>query len=490
MAGFLGLETALRAVQANQKAIEVTGHNIANANTEGYNRQRVQFSETAPFTSPAYNQYTGAGQLGTGVTIEQIVRVRENFTDLMYRANVRGQASWDAKNDVLGRVEGIVAETSGAGLTSQLNEFFYAWQEMSKDPNMNNRSILLEKSKGLVSFFRDLSGELSQLARDTDRIISGKVSEVNNLAAQIVDLNREIMKVERGRQVQGPNGDSIVQRENNANDLRDKRDLLLDKLAKYGTISVTEDGVTGMVSVTLGDSQLVNGNSGATLTTGTDPQGHVVVKANLGQGEIAGYLEAREVGLKQVQSNLDMLAAELISQVNNLHRQGVDAAGQMGGVFFSGSGAADIDLTAAVAADAKKIAAAKPPAGYPAVFPASGDGSNALAIFNLQNTLAPRAGGLVDPASHDSKQTLAGFWRDTVFSLGLQVKQAKDNGKNQGLLVQQAENKRLEVAGVSLDEEMTNLVKFQHGYNAAARIITVIDEMLETIVNRLGTAGR
>jgi len=489
--GFFGLEVGLRGLLAHQKAIDVTGNNISNASTEGYSRQRVDLTEAEPWPSPAFNQPIGAGQMGTGATVDQIARLRDSFADAMLRSNVNGQGFWDSKEEVLSKLESITSDTSGSGLTNQLNSFFYAWQEVSKDPGSVNRAVLLENAKGLVSFFHDSSSGLTQLNQDTNQVILSKVTEVNDISAQIADLNRRIAAVEQGHVLPTPTG-SVVVREMNANDLRDKRDLLLDRLAKYGTISVSEDNVTGIVSVNMGPAvggiKLVDGLVPNSVTTSSDAQGNVSLSADLGRGTISGYLAGRDQSLKNVRDNLDKLVNELIVQVNTLHSQGVDAAGGTGNNFFTGSSAADIGLNPVVSADANKIAAAQMPVGYPGVLPASGDGSNAFAIYSLLNKLPP--GGIVDPSNPNSDQTLHAFWQGTILNLGIQGKEAIDNSKNQELMVQQMENRRQEVSGVSLDEEMTNMVKYQHGYNAAARVITVMDELLDTVVNRLGTVGR
>ena len=147
---FFGLEIARRALQVNQTAIDVTGNNIANANTEGYSRQRVEISASQPYTILAMNKPTAPGQLGTGVKIDQILRLRDAFADSILRGEVTRQGFWDSKGDVLTKIEGIVNESSGSGLGHALREFFAGWQELSKDPSMVNRAVLVEKAKGLL----------------------------------------------------------------------------------------------------------------------------------------------------------------------------------------------------------------------------------------------------------------------------------------------------------------------------------------------------
>lgn len=482
---FFGLEIGSRALDTNQVAMDVTGNNIANVNTDGYSRQVVTMSATDPYTIPAFDSPVSAGQLSTGVQVDQVKRMRDSFTDGMYRDQTTQQNYWNSETDVLNKIQGIIGEPSDSGLNNSLQQFFSAWQEMSKDPGMSNRAVLVQDTNALTDTFHQLSGDLNQINQYINTTLTAQVEQVNSIAAQIADLNTQISKVEEGQVVQSSSGSSIV-KQNNANDLRDKRDLLLDQLSGFGNISISEDPVSGMDTVTFGNTQLVKGDAVTNLTTGTDAQGNITVNDVFTSGSIQGYTDVRDQNLQQQQSNLDKLASELIYQVNQVHQQGVDLNGNMGGAFFTGSNASDIQLSSAIATDTSLIAAATPPAGYPTNLPASGDGSNALAMVNLQNTLAPHTGGLVDPSNPNATVTLQSYWQTSVFNLGLQAQEASKQNSNHQLLLKQLDNTRQATEGVSLDEEMTNMVKYQHGYDAAARVIDVMNQMLDTIVNGLG----
>ncbi len=492
---FFGLEIGSRALQANQTAIDVTGNNIANASTEGYSRQRVSLAAAEPYTVPAFNSPASAGQLGTGVTVEQLQRLRDTLSDMMYRNQVKQQGYWDSQNDVLNKIQSLVSEPGGAGLSDQLQQFFSAWQELGKDPSPANRTIVLQNANGLVDFLHDFSAQLGEANQGFNSTLTAKIAELNTIAGQIADLNSQISKVELGHQVTAPNGSTTIVRVNNANDLRDKRDLLLDKLAAYGDIKTVEDAVSGMVSVTIGpgNTLLVSGDAVAPIPTYTDAQGNVFPGNNasspidLGNGVIKGYLDGRDQSLKNVQDALDQFAQELVGQVNAIHTAGNDVYGNPGQKFFldpngnlTGVTAATIALNPNITQD--KIAAGT---GNP---PASGDGSQAQKIANLQyaldSSLPPTSGGPLTAG-----QTLDSFWQTTIFNLGLEGQQATGQSTNHQLMVKQLDNQRQQTSGVSMDEEMTNMLKFQHGYNAAARLITVMDSMIDTIVNRMGITG-
>ncbi len=499
MSTFFGLEIGSRALQANQTAVDVTGNNIANASTEGYSRQRVTLTATQPYTIPAFNSPTSAGQLGTGVTVDQIQRLRDSFSDLMLRNQVKDQGLWDAKGDVLNKIQGLVAEPSGSGLSDVLQQFYAAWQGVSQDPSPENRSVVLESTNGLMDFLHNFSAQLGELNQDVNSTLTAKIGEMNTIAGEIADLNSQISNVELGHQVTAPGGSTTIVRQNNANDLRDKRDLLLDQLAAYGDMKISEDAVSGMVSVTAGPSNqpLVSGATASPIPTYTDVQGNVYLGTNssnpidLGNGAISGYLNGRDQSLKNVQGALDQFTQELVKQVNYIHTQGADVNGVQGGNFFdpAGTTAATIALNPNITAD--KIAAGtftpdpgnppSPPNGIP---PASGDGSQALKISDLQTALDPAAGGPL-PAG----ETLESFWQTTIFNLGTDGKQANDQSANHELMVKQLDTQRQQTSGVSMDEEMTNMMKYQHGYNAASRLITVMDQMIDTIINKMGILG-
>lgn len=481
---FFGLEIVRRGLQAQQRALDVTGHNVSNANTPGYTRQDAVMATTGPYPLPGMNVPAGAGQVGTGVEIAEIRRLRDGFLDLQYRGENEALGYWEARWDAIQKVETILNEPSDSGLSKVYEQFWQSLEDLSKNPeSMAARSTVLERGKALAETFNYLDTQLKTLQNDIDSNIKVKVDEVNSFARQIADLNLQIQKIEVGGQ--------------RANDLRDKRDLLLDQLSKDIHIQVREDA-SGMVQVSIGGRLLVDGDridELAVMTTqvGSDYFYRVVWKADKqyaqvtggivrGLIEMRGYLdeEGKTTGLVSIIRNeLDNLAKEFATQFNLQHAQGFDLNGNKGSNFFiindpNSTTFSAGNITVNPELDLNEIAAAAN-SGDP------GDGGNALALAQLLKQ--EKIDGL-------GSTTFEDYYQAAIGELGVQGQQAKRMAENQQLLVSQLDSNRQEVSGVSLDEEMVNMIRFQHAYSAAARVITAIDEMLGVIIERMGVVGR
>ncbi|KNZ70096.1 flagellar hook-associated protein FlgK [Thermincola ferriacetica] len=477
---FFGLNIGRQALQAQQRALDVTAHNIANANTEGFSRQRAVMATTTPFAYPSVNRPIGAGQIGTGVMVEEVKRMRDSFIDLQVRQEVNKTGEWETKNNSLQKLEVIFNEPSDAGLRTVLDQFWEAWQELSKKPELEAvRSLVRQRGIAVAETFNHLDRQLTDLAEDLDASVKIKVDEINNIAGQVAALNDQIVRVE----VQG----------DNANDLRDKRDLLLDELSKIVQITVKEDN-SGAVTVSIGGRALVSaaGVSKISAVPNGANNGYVDLQwavdgtaVSIQSGSIKGMLDIRDITIPSYRQQLDDLANALVTSVNAEHVAGYGlnkTAADPHFNFFDAAGttAATISIDAAILGDLDNIAAAST-AADPLASPSvenSGDGSNALNIAELKHQ------ALLGTA------TLDDYYRGMIAQLGVEAQESSRMVDNQNLLLSQLENRRQEVSGVSLDEEMTNMIKFQHAYNAAARTITAMDEMLDTIVNRLGLVGR
>ncbi|MGO0121824.1 flagellar hook-associated protein FlgK [Desulfothermobacter acidiphilus] len=566
---FLGLETTLRALMATQRSMETASHNIANASTPGYSRQRVELAASSAYTIPSVMRPGMPGQLGTGVDIAEIKRVREEFLDRQWREENSRLGSWEAQRDALQKVELILNEPSPNGLGAALTSFFNSWQELSKNPeSLAVRTAVIEEGKTLCETIRHLYDELQALQEDLDYRLKVGVDEVNTLAQQIADLNQQIA---RSRAV----GD-------NPNDLLDQRDLLLDKLSKWTDFTVQEQP-DGQVTVLVGGQQLVNGSSynswqvvnGRVEWTPASPTS-TTTPVDFQTGQLKGLLEVKNY-VGQVMVDLNTLASTLITEFNQRHQQGYGLDGQTGRSFFAGSGAADITLSndvlntpAALAAATANIINTNPftvvSNSYPdptaplnlngtfqiklsnstnwsSVTVVSTDSLNSIATkinsagvgvtANVQQNgsqyrLVITSNGQTaiqfadDPATHVLQQlgvillpgdgsnalalvqlasdktmppssptgTFGDFYRGLVAEVGIASAQAVRMTENEKLLVDQLENRRQAVMGVSLDEEMANFMKFSHAYAAAARAMTVLDEALDILINRTGLVGR
>lgn len=471
---FFGLEIGRKALQTQQRALDVTGHNIANANTPGFTRQQAVMAATNPFAMPAFNRPIGAGQLGTGVEVQEIRRLRDDFIDLQVRQEVNKTGEWEVKQNSLKKLEVLLNEPSDAGLRTVLDQFWNSWQDLSKQPELKAvRSAVLQRGIAVAETFNHLDRQLTDLADDLDTSIKIKIDEVNNIASQISTLNDQIVRVE----VQG----------DHANDLRDKRDLLIDELSKIIQVSVQENQY-GAITVTIGGRALVTENTAFQIYG--DPNGlnfgYVDIKwvsdnsmVSVQTGIFKGMLDTRDITVSSYRTQLDTMASALVTRTNLEHTGGFGLNDLVGGYHFFAPNAGPVTAqNIAIDADVSTVSADLDHIAAASIINSPGDGSNALDMAELKHQ------NLIGTS------TLDDYYRSMIAQLGVQSQESTRMVDNQNLLVGQLENRRQDVSGVSLDEEMTSMIKFQHAYNAAARVVTAMDEMLDVIVNRLGTVGR
>jgi flagellar hook-associated protein 1 FlgK len=447
------------ALLTQQKAIDVTGHNIANVNTPGFSRQRVNMETREPFTSMP-------GQMGSGVRAAEIQRVYDRFLGGQINHENQNLGRWETHKGGLERVEMIFDESTGYGLNQALSEFWNAWQDVVNNPSgQAERTVLVSRSEVLAGNFTQIDADLKQLQRDIDISIRGAVGEINQLSAEIAALNEEIALAEVNGQ--------------NANDFRDKRDLLLKELSALIDIESFE-GDGGKVTVmAAGGRPLVENTTSWRLSTEDNGSGHqdvvwidgdgnpVTITGAVSRGALKGWLEVRDEYIPEYLTRLDTLAGSIISEVNTIHQGGFGLDGSTGNDFFSGTSASDMAVDANIVSDTNLIAAAENPGGAP------GDNGNAIEIAELQNSLT----------TNGNTATFDDYYNALVSDIGTQSQKATINYEHQSAVVTQLDNYRETISGVSLDEEMVNLVKFQHAYDAAAKLIVTVDEMLATVIN-------
>ncbi|MBS4032686.1 MAG: flagellar hook-associated protein FlgK [Clostridiales bacterium] len=483
MSAFFGLYIARSGMMAHQRAMEVTGHNIANANTPGFSRQQAIMQAGTPFPYPSANAPAGApGQLGTGVQVAMIRRVRDSFLDHQLRNEYGTLNYWDARRDVLSQIETIFMEPSEFGLSNLLNEFWDAWHEMSKNPeSLPVRISLREKAQALTDTVQLMYNNLGSLKEGIALDISSRVSEINSMAVQIRDLNEQIVKVTAlGQQ---------------PNDLADQRDLILDKLSQYIDITVSHTP-SGTVSVFTNSRPLVQDSQIFALKAIVNTNNAEVVwerndyAVTLRSGELNALLKAYNDFIPSYQGNLDTLVTALVEKVNEVHQGGVNLNDLINevdpAIFSSYNFFAPIDptefpaslffrLSEEVAADVNNIAAASFDPGNPEeIGPA--DGSNALNIARLRTNLT----------MHGNSTTFEGYYQNIIARLGVEGEEAGRIQNLQNQIVSALEYRKEQASGVSLDEEMINLVQFQYSYQAAAKLVATMDEMLDVLINRTG----
>jgi flagellar hook-associated protein 1 len=491
---FHGLETARRGMFTQQTALQTTAHNIANASTPGYSRQRVNFVQTEPYPAPALNRPEIPGQLGTGVKAGTIQRVREAFLDKQYWTENNRVGYWEARNDALKKMEEIMNEPSEDGLAKTMDRFWQSLQDLANNPEDSGaRSVVRQRGRALAETFNYFDSSLRSIQRDFNNQVDVTVKQINTIATQINEINKKIAEVE-------PHGYL-------PNDLYDERDRLLDQLSNlvnFTTTPVSSGGnaldiAEGRLTVEIVDSLgnkytlvdggtlttntvAVNYNGGNQLVDDITINGVSMVPVNLVSGKLKGLIEAygyNDMGTPkgiypEMLQKLDDLVNAFVTEFNAQHQAGGDLNGNPGIDFFDPAGLTAGTMAINPALDIEDIAASKFPNPHP------GDGSNALELAAVRDRLT--IGGL--------STTFNSYYEGVIGEMGVYAQEAVRMQNNSEELRQSVEQQRQSVSGVSLDEEMTNMIQFQHAYNASARMITTIDEMLDRIINNMGIVGR
>ncbi|RKQ35578.1 flagellar hook-associated protein FlgK [Oceanobacillus halophilus] len=487
MSTFRGLEMAKQALFTQQSALHTTGHNIANANTEGYSRQRVNFETTAPYPTVSRNRAEIPGQIGTGVQAGSIDRIRDQFLDEQFRGENSKSGYWESRAAALSRMENLLNEPSETGLSASMDQFWQSLQDLSVNPdNSGAKSVVMQRGEALADTFNYLSDSLKSIKNDLKSEMDVTVNDANAMMNQINEINQQVRKLETHGYT--------------ANDLYDKRDVLLDQLANIVNINVSYDNshsssktADGVASVTMIDdagnsiAELIEGNTNtvhafsnnymnlnnqevfSSIQVGNQP--NISVNQLLtSSGSLSGLINSfgytinnSPAGdLPDFMSELDELAYVLSSEFNEIHEQ----------AFFT-------DFTSAEGAAAAISVILEDPASINAGEQA-GDGSKALDLADV----------LTNPLGQLDNGSLKKQYESVIGDLGVRAEHANRMKENTTILKSQVENQRMSVSSVSLDEEMTNMLKFQHAYNAAARSMTATDELLERIINNMGLVGR
>lgn len=557
---FFGFNIAKTGLFASQRAMNATAHNIANANTEGYSRQRLDVQASRPDILPG-----SQGTLGTGVDTNAIKQIRDQFLDFKVRGESTLLGEWEKKEDVLANIEAILNEPSDSGISTVVDQFYSALQELSKNPeSLTTRALVRQRAIAFAKSTNQMSASLMKMQSDLNFEMKSVTDEINGYAEQIATLNRTIysLELEGGK----------------ANDIRDQRNLLLDKLSKLTNINYFEDNM-GRFFVTVSGNPLVahyeydqlklTERTAANKLHPDDPEKLYNISWASGStfNGVGGTLEAirdmrdnidgMDKGIPYYINKLNEFADTLASELNRIHGSGFGLKGSTGTALFTINGqttaeyeaaildhgltdksgtllpaldvtsevmagtavltteeekqkqilqniskvlesnsaaypnksikrltdgryvltdrikASEIAISKDVENDLNKIAASTTMAGLP------GGGANALAMASSRSNVYLFTWGSPDD-----------FVKSLVSNLAVDEQEALRAKGNQEFLIEQVENKRQSIMGVSMDEEMSDMMRFQHSYNASARMMTTMDEMLDQIINRLGLVGR
>lgn len=605
---FGGLNTVVRGLAAQQVSLNTVGHNISNSNTVGYSRQNVNLSTTRP--ENVFGAH-GDNQVGTGVSIDSVMRARDTFMDRQLWKETSTLGYGQTVYDTLGRIEGVFNEPSATGVQTTLNSFWSSLQTLGANAaDDGTRTAVRQRGVEIVDSIQHAAKQLTDMVVDTNSVVDIKKDKINQISEGIYNLNRQIVTIETGGM-------------DHANDLRDARDVLVDQLSKIVNVNVTEDKY-GNYTVQSANVTLADGAGFQKLETisSKDPDyGYElrnVVVAGTTQpltfkgGELGGLLEMRDAvatvdsadGIKGYLKKLDSISEFLLKDFNAVHKTGLGKDNSTGNNFFGSAGVnysdpaytppantlkwidqlkvnpvlfntsnglsmiaaktainnftiqqsngaggpgsvassyigttplnyvvklgatpsatTDVD---AVTGEVNKISVSRDngltwttvtPTGTPKTFtlpmptgtPATQTVTMQLATdthntigdtytfsVNQGNAAGNNAINLANKLKTDTSPVLGGssldsFYSSTIGTLGVQAQSAKSLTTNQTTLVTQIENWRQSVSGVNVDEEMSNMIRFNKGYSAAARVLTAMDEMLDKLINSTGMVGR
>jgi flagellar hook-associated protein 1 FlgK len=493
------LNIASSGVSMSQLAMEVTSENIANVNTPGYSTQRAVF-ETAQVLN------TNGFPLGSGV---QLAAVQRNHDDLLQLQIAKGNSAYgesSTKQTALEQIEPSFNELNSDGLGQAMNNFFNSWQDLSVTPaGTTERQSVLSSAQTLVDTFHQMSSTLQDAASNADTSLTGITTDITDKAKSIASLNSQIVQTER---LGG-----------NANELRDQRDYLVQEMSKEMSVTYTEQS-DGTMTIKLpantggGGQTLVDGSNYATLYTNTNagtgkndilltavgnpppstsPGTDTNVTATIGGpndpskapdnslGEIGGALQVRDSIVPGYLGKLDEMANELVTTVNAKHSSGYGLDGSQNNFFDpANTTSADISINTAIVSDPQKIAAASQ--DPTSATGGTGDNSNALAIAGIRSN--PITFNVtVNGATTTTNSTFSSFYTSFVSSVGVDTRNATNTTTQNNSYLQQLTTLQASNSGVSLDEELTNLIKYQQAYQASAKMINTASTMMDTILN-------
>jgi len=456
------LNTAKLTLSANRKGIEVAGNNISNVNTPGYSRQRMLLGDTPSV------EYGGVF-IGQGVRVEDIRREQNVFIQAQLVSKNADQGFANSQSVPLAEVERIIS-INESSLTFEIDEFFDSWQELSNNPSGQiERQIVLQNGELLAESFNEVSTQLDNAQENINSILLSKVDGINAKLKEVADLNQRISTIE----AMGLSPNSFL----------DQRDLLLQEISQSLGITSYASG-NGMVSVQLPSglplvdgqtayslsAQRLNGKVELSLQYGSS---NATLDASKVGGEIKGLLQVRDNFIPAVRSDVDRLAYSIVNAVNGVHQAGTDLAGGAGGLFFNApavvpppgnpwDGMAN-SMSMLLGEDETDRVAAGTGGGV-------GDNRNALAMVGLQQAAAV------------GSDTFSEFYGKLAARVGLEVQQNELTlGGTEDALVQ-LNNLRDSTVGVSIEEEMISLVQYQQGFEAAAKLLSTVDEMMESIL--------
>ncbi len=452
------LEIGRKALTIAERQIQTSSHNIANQNTPGYSRQRV-------IQESAYPISDALGSYGQGVEMNRLERVRDVYLDNEYRRVNSNFNSWNKMSQKMNQLQTKFNEPSDFGLNSMMNQFWDSWEAVANNPaNIQNRSDLLSKTSSMIDSFRNINDSLEVSRQEINNEMIGVADNINDISEQLSKINLRIINAEASGKP--------------ANDLRDQFDLLIDELSVYGDVTVTQRGGDGTSVVYFGSDEIVKHDHFQEISIKeSNESGHKILNivwehnseevSALYNGEIAGLKKMRDVYIEDYQTKLDTLAVEMSTQVNAIHTKGYDlsATPTSGRYFFANdvTGAGDIEIDGSILNNPQCIAAS-----YGGE---EGDNRIALEIAELRHTSAV-----------EGTKSFNDYYGSLIYNVGQDTSNAITNTEIESSKLKQIDSFRESIKGVSTNEEAANLIKYQQSFQAAAKIISTADNLMQAII--------
>lgn len=458
------MDTGKRSLMNSQTSLQTVAHNIANKSTENYSRQRVETVTNQPIG-------TGNLRIGMGARAAVVNRVNNPFLEKQLQKESSQMGYLDSRANSLGRVEQVYNEQMNKGLNHYVSDFFNAFRELSNNPeSLTSRTIVRETADVLTKDFKRVNDQLHDIQNDIDGQLTSHIEQINQYSKEISTLNEKIQQVE----IQGIP----------ANDERDRRDLLLKKLNEKINISWAENE-TGLVSVTAGNSAvIVSGYDHVDLKAVRNPDGKVSINYTAVEngklsdltkqftgGAVGGALDVRDNVIEGYLSSIDNMAYTLAREVNEAHIEGYDRTGRSGVLFFdmpdTAKGASSqVQVNKTILNDVTRIAAGVKPNA-----PADNTVANVISSIQYKEVF------------DNNSSTIDEYYNSQVGQVGVLAQRATKTKEAQENILNQLNNIRESVSGVSLDEEATKMIEFQKTFDASARLIRTADEMFDTVLS-------
>ena len=438
------LDISKNSMAVYQRALEVTTNNISNASNPDYSRQSIQFASER-----------SDGLTGSGVKVLDIQRVRNDLIDRQIRSYSSKTYDADMRSSILSQVESLVQEPSDSSLNTFLTKFYNSWQQLSVNPSSTAlRLNVVQSATNLVSKFQGLYQGITQIKEDLAKDLQGKVDSLNFNLSQVQVLNQKIFEATTTGQ--------------NSGDLKDQRDKLVDEISKLVSVNVTTSD-SGDTSITVGgvyaadrymhsEFEVVSQNGELGIKAKNSD-----IQAQLNGGEIYAVTDVYSNALSGYMGTLDTIANSLLENVNKVHQTGTNLKGETGVDFFSYYNDGVLQINDKIVKDVNNIAASADGT--------TGNGSTATQIAALK-----------DAKNLDGKSIIDSY-TNFVSGIGSDSALATQNTDANKLVLNQLQNQRSSYSGVSLDEEMTNVIRFQRSYTASAKLVKVADDMIQALIN-------